>query len=45
MIINMINSLPSHYKNVYIINKDVYRRNLTEIERGTDRNITLLGDD
>ena len=45
MIINMINSLPSHYNNIYIINKDVYRRNLTDIERGTDRNITLLGDD
>jgi len=45
MIINMINTLPPDYKNVYIINKDVYYRDLTPIINATDRNITGLTDE
>lgn len=45
MIIKLINTLPDRYKNVYIINRDVYHRDLTEIIRRTNKHITVLDND
>jgi len=42
---NIIHTIPNKYKKIYIINKDVYKKDLTRIINNCDREITVLDND
>jgi hypothetical protein len=44
MIINIINSSPATVKEFYIIKKDNYQSDLTDIQTVTDKKINILDD-
>jgi len=45
MLLNMIDSLPYKYQDIYVIQKDNYKFNRRNILQKTDRNVIILGDD
>lgn len=45
MLINIINTIPDKYKNVYLVNKDCYKSDVNRVISLTNRNIIALNDD
>jgi hypothetical protein len=44
MLINVINTIPSKYKHIYLVNKDCYKFDYERVISLTDRDIDIIDD-